>query len=153
VAMARGIDPDSLRDRLRAAWGQPVADTRDDLRRLADSIDVRAQHPATLIMLAGALLRGDQPDLALRTLRDAQHAHPGDYWLNSGLAWCFYERKDYEGAVRFFTGAACIRPSSAVAHNNLGIALNGQKKLDEAIACYKKAIELDPKIEWAHTNL
>ena len=78
VAVARGIDPEPLRDRVRAAWGQPVANVRDDLRRLADSIDVRAQHPATLFMLARALLQVQHTDSALRILRDVQFVHPED---------------------------------------------------------------------------
>ena len=40
-----------------------------------------------------------------------------------------------------------------MAHNNLGNALNRQGKVDEGIACYKKAIELDPKLAMAHYNL
>ena len=34
--------------------------------------------------------------------------------------------------------------NSRYAYNNLGIALHDQEKLDEAIAAYRKAIELDP---------
>ncbi|MFM6017448.1 MAG: tetratricopeptide repeat protein, partial [Dolichospermum sp.] len=37
--------------------------------------------------------------------------------------------------------------------NNLGIALRDQKKLDEAVAAYQKAIELDPKFATAYYNL
>lgn len=37
--------------------------------------------------------------------------------------------------------------------NNLGVALKRQGKLDEAIACYRKAIELDPKYAIVHNNL
>ena len=40
-----------------------------------------------------------------------------------------------------------------MAHNNLGIALRDQRKLDEAIAAYRKAIELDPKYAMAYNNL
>jgi tetratricopeptide (TPR) repeat protein len=36
---------------------------------------------------------------------------------------------------------------------NLGIALRDQQKLDEAIAAYKKAIELNPKYATAYNNL
>ena len=77
VAVARGIDPEPLRDRVRAAWGQPVATVPEDLRRLADSIDVRAQHTATLGMLTRALQQVQQTDSALRILRDAHYVHPG----------------------------------------------------------------------------
>ena len=38
-----------------------------------------------------------------------------------------------------------LRPRSVAVLNNLGIALKNQGKLDEAIACFRKAIELDPK--------
>jgi eukaryotic-like serine/threonine-protein kinase len=153
VAVARGIDPEPLRDRIRAAWGQPVAKVPDDLLRLADSIDVWAQHTATLGMLTRALRQVQQTDSALRILRDAQYVHPGDFWLNFELGYVLYERKDHEGAVRFYTAAVASQPSSAGAHNNLGNALSAQKKADEAIACYRKAIELDSNFVGAYRNL
>ncbi len=144
VAVARGIDPDPLRDRVRATWGQPVAKVRDDLRRLADSIDVRAQHPATLFILVRALRLVQHQDSALRILRDAQQVHAGDFWLNMTLGNQLQNQKDHEGAVRFYTAAVACHPSSA-ALNNLGNALTDQKKFDEAIAPCRNAIELDPK--------
>ena len=153
VAVARGIDPEPLRDRLRSTWGQPVSETEDELRRLAESIDVRAQHPATLSVWPELFSEGKQSDSALRLLRDAQYVYPGDFWLNFELGRALFEQKDYEGAIRFYTAAVSIRPNSAAAHNNLGIALRDQKKLDEAIAAYRKAIELDPKYAVAYINL
>ncbi len=47
--------------------------------------------------------------------------------------------------LRWFQAAVAAAPANAAAHNNLGIALKDKGQLDEAIACYKKAIELDPK--------
>jgi serine/threonine-protein kinase len=153
VAVARGIDPEPLRDRLRAAWGQPVAIVRDDLRRLADSIDVRAQHPATLILLWRTLMRAQHRDSALRILRDAQYLHPADFWLNYHLAFDLHLQRDYEGAGRFYTMAIAIHPNSAAAHNNLGITLYLQNKFDEAISTYRKAIEVDPTYPWPYIGL
>ncbi len=74
VALARGIDPEPLRDRFRAAWGQPVANVPDDLYRLADSIDVRdpthgdARH-ADPRPPAGSAYGLRAPDSAGRALR------------------------------------------------------------------------------------
>jgi serine/threonine protein kinase len=87
VAVARGIDPDPLRDRLRSTWGQPVSEVQDELRRLAESIDVRAQNRATLLILAWTLKRVKHSDTALRLLRDARCVYPADFWLNFELAY------------------------------------------------------------------
>jgi tetratricopeptide (TPR) repeat protein len=153
VAVARGIDPEPLRDQLRSTWGQPVSEVQDELRRLADSIKIRAQHPATLISLARTLRGVKHPDSALRLLQDARYVYPGDFWLNFELGNVLHNQKDHEGAIRFFTAAVSIRPNSAAAHYNLGHALYAQKRLDEAIAAYRKAIEHDPKFAWAHGSL
>ena len=37
-----------------------------------------------------------------------------------------------------------MNPGYAEAHNNLGNALKEQGKLDEAVACYRRALELKP---------
>src|SRR5262249_24660205 len=152
VAVARGIDPETLRDQVRATRGQPVSEVQDDLRRLAASIDIRAQQPATLHLLAR--IEGvHYSDASLRLLRDAQQLYPGDFWLNFALGEALHHHKDYEGAIRFYTVAVAIRPHSTAAHNNLGNALRDQKKADEAIACYRKAIDLDPTFAFAYSNL
>ncbi len=153
VAVARGIDPDPLRDRLRAAWGRPASEVRDELRRLADSIDVRAHHPATLLIFALTLEGIKDWDSALRLLRDAQYVYPGDYWLNSTLGNLLSFQEDHEGALRYYTAAVSIRPRSWAAHYALGSALEKQKKVDEAIVAYRKAIELDPGAGIAYDHL
>jgi eukaryotic-like serine/threonine-protein kinase len=153
VAVAHGIDPEPLRDRLRATWGQPVSEVQDELRRLAESIDIRRQHPATLVSLASSLRRVKHLESAVRLLREAQYVYPADFWLNFELANALGERMDHEGAIRFYTAAVSIRPNSAASHNNLGNALRLQKKLDQAIACYYKAIEIDPKLTRSYVSL
>ena len=153
VAVARGIDPDLLRDQMRAMWGKSATEVGDEHRRLAESIDVRAEHPVTLGILAGRLQRMEHRDLAVRLLRDAQRAHPGDFWLNTTLAERLAEQEDDVGAVRFYTAAVSVRPRATAALNNLGNALYRQKKLDEAIAVYRRALEIDPNFTYAHNGL
>jgi tetratricopeptide (TPR) repeat protein/serine/threonine protein kinase len=154
VAIARGLDPDPLRDRLRAMWGQPVTPkSRAELRQLTESIDVKTQSPATLDVLAETLFNVDLPDSAFQILRDGQYAYPADFWLNTTLGFKLFSRENRADALRFCTAAVSIRPNSTMAHCNLGNALYDQKKLDEAVAEFRKAIVLDPKFAMAHYDL
>jgi tetratricopeptide (TPR) repeat protein len=154
VEVARGLDPDPLRDRLRALWGLPLTlELRVELGRLAASIEGKAHSPTALVALANALAEAGMPDSALQVLRDGQHSYPGDFWLAFDLGRAFFSRKDYAEAVRFYSVAVSIRPDSTAAHGNLGNALRRQGKLDEAIAELRKAIELDPKSARAYNGL
>ncbi len=51
------------------------------------------------------------------------------------------------------TARALELKPDAEAHNNLGNALTDQGKLDEAVAAYRKALELKPDYAEAHNNL
>ena len=82
LLVARGIDPQPLRDRIRASWAPKAVEVADEMRHVAESIDVRTEHPATLVILHWRLLEAKNPDQAVRLLRDAQCAHPGDFWIN-----------------------------------------------------------------------
>jgi predicted O-linked N-acetylglucosamine transferase (SPINDLY family) len=49
--------------------------------------------------------------------------------------------------------ATGINPDYAEAHSNLGNALTGQGKLEEAVAAYRQAIRIKPDFAEAHSNL
>ena len=151
--VADAIDPEPVRSAVRSAWRRPAATAAAELQRLAGTIDPRTQHPETLGSLARCLQGHGQPAAALRLLREAQQAHPGDFWLNFELAQALDQAKDHEGALRFDTAAAAIRPESAVAQNNLGYMLRRRHDPDAAMACIRRAIELDPVLAMAHINL
>ena len=61
--------------------------------------------------------------------------------------------KDYGKAIECFRKAIELDPKFASTHFNLGNALRGQNKLDEAIAEYKEAIRLKADHAEAHCNL
>jgi tetratricopeptide (TPR) repeat protein len=154
VAVARGVDPDPLRDRLRATWGQPVTPkSQVELLRLARSIEVKAQSPVTLRLLAQTLRGAQLVDAALRTLQDGQFAFPADFFLNLDLGNQLWARKDYAGAIQYYFVAVSLRPDSSVAHMNLGSALLENRQLDRAVAECRRAVELNPKSKYAHCNL
>ena len=49
--------------------------------------------------------------------------------------------------------ALAIKPDFAVAHNNLGLALQDLGKLSEAISCYRKTMKINPDYAVVHHNL
>jgi tetratricopeptide (TPR) repeat protein len=154
LVIARRLDRDPNRDQFRAWWGRPVTPAlQADLLRLAESIDVTTQRPTTLSSLALMLNGAKLPDASLRILQAGQYAHPADFWLNLALGIRLFDRKDYAGAIRYWTAAVSLRPDSAAAHASLGGALAGQGKLDEAVAECRKAIFLYPEYAPAHVNL
>src|SRR5262249_30480683 len=143
VAIERGIDTDPLRGQIRDCYGQPVTpDLQARLRRLAESIDIKAQSPLTLVMLARLLVSVQLADSAIQILQDGQYAYPGDFWLNSELG-SQLARKGDPGAIRYYSVAVALRPDSVTAHYSLGYTLHGQGKLKEAAACFGKVVDLD----------
>jgi tetratricopeptide (TPR) repeat protein/tRNA A-37 threonylcarbamoyl transferase component Bud32 len=154
VAVARGLDGDPIRNRLRAFIGQRTTpETLADLVRLAESVDVKTQSPTTLYVLAATLMLKDKWEAALRILRDGQYAYPDDFWLNLSLGANLNDRKDHAGGVRYFSAAVALRPDSLLALNDLGLALDELGKRAEADACYRKAIALDRELTAPLTNL
>jgi len=153
AAVARGIDPDPLRNRLRSFLGRPAAEVRDNVQQLAASIDVRTEQPATVVFLSDFLKRLNMADQASRLLQQAQRLHPHDFWVTFHLGYLALSRGDKELAARLFTAAVSLRPRSTAALVNLGNALNERKNLAEAEACFRRAVELDPTNVIALFNL
>ena len=80
---------------------------------------------------------------------------PADFWVCFDLAGIYHEKQpiQLDESIRYFTAAVAIRPSNAVAHNNLGACLIDAGRVDEAIYCYREAIRLQPDLAKAHNNL
>jgi tetratricopeptide (TPR) repeat protein len=63
------------------------------------------------------------------------------------------DRKDFAAAIPLLQKIAASKPTDALPHFELGFAYTGLKKNPEAIAEYRRAISLDPKLAPAHLNL
>ncbi|HEY8504304.1 MAG TPA: tetratricopeptide repeat protein, partial [Gemmataceae bacterium] len=148
LELARDIDPDPWRDRLRAAL---AAMDRDALEELARSTEAGQLPPATLVPLGRALAEVGATERAVELLRAAQRRHHGDFWVNHTLGSHLPTGSDE--AVRFLSAAAAARPQSPGALLSLGLALKERGDLDEAIAVYQQAIRLAPDYAAAHNNL
>jgi tetratricopeptide (TPR) repeat protein len=63
------------------------------------------------------------------------------------------DRKDFAAAILLLEKIAAAKPAEAMPHFELGFAYSGLNKNPEAIAEYRRAISLDPKLAPAHLNL
>ncbi len=63
------------------------------------------------------------------------------------------DRKDFAAAIPLLEKIAAAKPGDALPHFELGFAYSGLKKNEEAIAEYRRAISLDPKLAPAQLNL
>jgi superkiller protein 3 len=143
LAVARAADPDPLRTQVRQAL---ETSDRAALERLARTVAATDLPATTLHLIGGALeeLRAFAPAIAL--LREGQRRYPGDFWLNQRLGLLLDKAKppQRQEALRFLSVAVALRPQSAGAYLNLGLALDRQGRVDEAIAACRQAIELRP---------
>jgi tetratricopeptide (TPR) repeat protein/serine/threonine protein kinase len=153
LAVARAADPDEWRTRLRDAVEKY---DRRALEKLADEDAALSLPVLSQVLLADALGHVRAQDKAVAFLRKAQRQHPGELWLNLYLAnslhWRAQKRRPGE-AIPFYAAALAARPRNAGLQANLASALLHSGDLDEAIAAYKKAIDLDPDFFLAHLGL
>jgi tetratricopeptide (TPR) repeat protein len=134
-------DPDDWRRRMRAAW---VARDLRAVEGLAREPETAAQPPQALADVGGLLQDNGSAEGAVRLLRRAQAASPGDFWINYnlGLALAASQPPQPGEAIRFLTVAVALRPESAGARLGLAKTFLDKGRLDEAIAACRQAIGL-----------
>ena len=65
-----------------------------------------------------------------------------------------YERAgDWAAAEREWQQLVSVAPDDARAWTNLGVALNRQDKMRDALDAWRQAVQIDPKISGAHFNI
>jgi tetratricopeptide (TPR) repeat protein len=93
---------------------------------------------------------------ALATAHEAVHVAPHHHWAWWLLGWVHDQRDEWPQCEAAYRKALSLRPSSAMLHYNVGVALDRQGNNGEAIRYYEQAIRLDnyPEAERdAHINL
>jgi serine/threonine protein kinase len=150
---ARQADSNSWRNRFRKA-----ALKRDQhaLEELADVVPVRQVSPATLWLLGSELMDMGSRDKAMVVLKTAQRHYPDDFRLNDALGWFYWTKFQpplYDAALRYYSIAAALRPRLALAHRAVAQVLRAKGAFDEAIACFRKVIELNPNDALSHNLL
>src|SRR5438034_46813 len=64
-----------------------------------------------------------------------------------------HDRRQYELAVDCFRAAIALAPDNAAYRNQLGISHQALGQTQEAIACYREALRLQPNLAEAYCNL
>jgi serine/threonine-protein kinase len=156
LEVAEIADPDPWRNRLRDALDL-LPTNRDKalatLRELSASADPEKLPGASSARLANALLWLGERDTAVALYRQAQRAHPGDFWINWELANELKRAGQLDEAIRFFSVAVVIRPRSGLALTGLASALHQNGMLEDAAATYREAIRTGSKFGMAEVGL
>lgn len=139
--------PDGWCGRLRDtnAWQNHAA-----LAEIAAAAPLELLPVPLLVAVAEQLqdLGGDAVEFLKRVDREL----PGDFGVNFRMGFALMCKQNPDEAVGYYRAALAIRPEPVV-YNNLAYALRASGKVDEAIACYERAIQLNPKYAPAHSNL
>jgi tetratricopeptide (TPR) repeat protein len=128
------------------------------------SIEVNPNYAGAHYNLGRALSDQEKPDEAIDAYKKAIELNPNYAEAHCNLGHVLKRQSRFAEALRYLKRGHELGsknpqwkyPSArwvASAHYSLGIALNGQGKLDEAIDAYKKAIEVNPNYAEAHCNL
>jgi tetratricopeptide (TPR) repeat protein len=79
-------------------------------------------------------------------------AHPANPFLHFAAAWLAQRAGDAVGAEGHYRRALASWPDDDRTYNNLGNTLASQGRSEEALAAYRKAIDLNPQNLAAHFN-
>jgi serine/threonine-protein kinase len=143
LAVARAVDSDAYRNRLRALVERPdIRRQGEALRALSQDRQVAELPPASILQLASALREAGDPAAAVPLFESAAQRFPDDVWINYNLAEVlagFPERR--EEAVRYYTAARALRPESA---HNLGHLLDRMGRGEDAIATFRALVKVRP---------
>jgi tetratricopeptide (TPR) repeat protein len=148
LAVARGADPDGVRDRLRQPelWLNPA-----QLTRVAKELRVAELSPQLATTVGRVTRTGGGEAVALLTA--AQRRFPQDFWVTFELASTLNQERRWDEALGYFRAALALRPDSSAAYDGLGENLLSMGRVDETIDPLERALQLDPRNQMAHVNL
>jgi tetratricopeptide (TPR) repeat protein len=152
IAVARTLDPDPFRDRVRSVVAGGDGKDLEEWARTDQITDLPAP---TLVLLARTLDRQEKLERTEALLRKAQRKRPGDFWINYELGLFLSQvlPTPATDAMRFHEAAVALRPDNPWVHTHLGNALHQSGRPDEGIAEFQEAIRLQKDYAVAHNNL
>lgn len=130
-----------------------VGDTEPAIRQFERAIEIDPDFLPPRLSLAQALIDSKQLGRAESALGDLlkKNRWIAEAWDMLGLV--AQNRRDFATAKMHHIKALYIDPYRATTHYNLGIALQEEGRLKEAVEAYKAAVEIDPGDAEAFNNL
>lgn len=127
----------------------------DAARALKESVELDGDVVDSRLAYGRALVKLGKLDDAAFQLLQANKLDEGDARVLLELGVVFYDKHLYDKAERFLTGAAAASTGAARARAKYALGLTHEAKKDvaAAIAAYREAIALDPKLSDARRTL
>jgi Flp pilus assembly protein TadD len=139
---------------LMLCTNRQVAYWRNNIALYEHTLAVTDKNHVIHINLGMALLEQGQLDKAIKHQQEALRLRPGEpsALTNLGMALALQHR--YPEAIKYYRLSLKSDPKEAATYNNLGAAiLSNNGDPEEAVANFRKALQLKPNYDNAHLNL
>ena len=115
---------------------------QESLKQLERSFALHRQDARVYLLAGMNWVILERLDLARPFFEEAVRLAPGDGMMQYHLGRYYYSAQRFAQAEQAFRAAVKLNPDSVKGYDNLALALEAQRKTDEAEASYRKAIEL-----------
>jgi tetratricopeptide (TPR) repeat protein len=122
------------------------------VRAYQRGLEVEPENPELLNALGFALFQQGKSLEAVAALEKALEADPKHWKAHNNLALASIDLGELEVAEAHYRESLAIEPQAAI-YSDLGFVLERQGLDEEAVALYRKSLELDPESATAHYNL
>jgi tetratricopeptide (TPR) repeat protein len=150
LTVARQVDPDALRNRLRDAL---LRYDMSQFKRVAQEADAATLPTDTIQNMTPILWVIGENDMTLNLLRKAAAARPDDFWIHFYLGYYATQARHRDEALVHATAAAAIQPRNVLALQNLGMCLEMNKKDAQGLDVFRQALRLDPGAAGVHFGI
>ena len=123
------------------------------IQEFQDALEIDSTLPDAQKQLGLAFFQGQQYESAIPPLKKARSQEPGDAAVLLGLGTSLAKTHHRQEAQAAFVDLLKSNPDSADLHLLWGEAYASQFKDGEAEQEFRRALELSPKLPWAHFDL
>jgi tetratricopeptide (TPR) repeat protein len=141
--------PHRLRGYVLRETGRPEAAAS----ALAEAVRLEPNEPRALRTFAWFASVVGRAEEALRAANRAVELEPEEAESWFALGWAARANRDWETAEAALLRSRALDPGGSVHHNNLGTLYLKLGRLDEAMDCFRSALEIDSRSEYAFLNL